>query len=40
MKCTWEEAVVIYKEMIEEVNREKQRAVIEKGRYQLASTSP
>ena len=37
MKCTWEEAIVIYKEMIEEVNREKQRAVIGKGRYQLAS---
>ena len=37
MKCTWEEAIVIYKDMVEEVNREKQRAVIGKGSYQLAA---
>lgn len=37
MKCTWEEAIVIYKEMVEEVTREKQRAVIGKGPYQLAA---
>jgi len=27
MKCTWGEAIVIFKEMVEEVNREKQRVV-------------
>lgn len=37
MKCTWEEAIVIYKEIVEEVNIEKQRAVIGKGPYQLAA---
>lgn len=37
MKCRWEGAIVIYKEMVEEVNREKQRAVIGKGPYQLAA---
>lgn len=37
MKCTLEEVIVIYKEMVEEVNREKQRAVIGKGPYQLAA---
>lgn len=37
MKCTWEEAIVIYKETVEEVNREKQRAVIGKGPYQQAA---
>lgn len=36
MKCTWEEAIVIYKNMVEEVNRDKQRAVLGKGPYQLA----
>ena len=37
MECTWEEAIVIYKEMVEEGKREKQRAVIGKGPYQLAA---
>lgn len=37
MKWIWEEAIVIYKEMIEKVKGEKERAVIGKGRYQLVS---
>ncbi|KAK3704120.1 hypothetical protein QZH41_006809 [Actinostola sp. cb2023] len=38
IKCTWVEAITIYKEMVEEVNRNKQRSVLKKGPY-LLSTS-
>ena len=36
LKCTWVEAIKLYKEMVEEVNREKQRAVLGKGPYALS----
>ena len=31
VKCTWTEALVLYRKLVEEVNRDKQRAVLQKG---------
>ena len=36
LKCTWVEAIKLYKHMVEEVNREKQRAALGKGSYALS----
>ena len=36
LKCTWTEALVIYRKVVEEVNRDKQRAVLQKGSFVLA----
>ncbi|KAJ7354791.1 hypothetical protein OS493_030209 [Desmophyllum pertusum] len=36
LKCTWVEAIKLYKNMLEEVNREKQRVVLGKGPYVLS----
>ena len=36
IKCTWVEAITLYKSMIEEVNREKLRAFLKKGPYVLS----
>lgn len=37
MKCTWVEAIKIYKCMIEEVNRDKAGALLRKGQFLLSS---
>lgn len=31
VKCTWNEVLVLYRKLVEEVNRDKQRAVLQKG---------
>ena len=36
VKCTWTEALVLYRNLVEEVNRDKQRAVLRKGSFVLA----
>ncbi|XP_031553337.1 uncharacterized protein LOC116290448 [Actinia tenebrosa] len=36
MKCTWVEAIKIYGSMVEEVNREKERALLRKGQFLLS----
>ena len=36
VKCTWTEALVLYKKLAEEVNRDKQRAVLQKGSFVFA----
>ena len=36
VKCTWTEALVLYRNLVEEVNRDKQRAVLGKGSFVLA----
>ena len=36
MKCTWVEAISIYKNLVEETNRDKQLAVLQKGPFQLS----
>ena len=33
VKCTWTEALVLYRKLVEEVNRDKQRAVLRKGSF-------
>ena len=35
-KCTWVEAISIYKNFVEETNRDKQLAVLQKGQFQLS----
>lgn len=37
VKCTWTEALVLYRKLIEEVNRDKQHAVLKKGSLVLAN---
>jgi len=36
VKCTWTEALVLYRNLVEELNRDKQRAVLKKGSFVLA----
>ena len=36
VKCTWTEALVLYRKLVGEVNRDKQCAVIRKGSFALA----
>ena len=35
-KCTWVEGITIYKKMVQDVNRDKQRAVLKKGPFLLS----
>ncbi|XP_068744815.1 uncharacterized protein [Montipora capricornis] len=35
VKCSWTEAIVLYRRLVEEVNRDKQRAVLQKGSFVL-----
>ena len=35
-KCTWVEAISVYKNLVEETNRDKQLAVLQKGPFQLS----
>lgn len=36
VKCSWTEALVLYRRLVEEVKRDKQRAVLQKGSFVLA----
>lgn len=36
VKCTWTEALVLYRKLVEEVSRDKQRAVLQKGSFVFA----
>ena len=38
VKCSWTEALVLYRRIVEEVNRDKQRAAIQKGSFVFAES--